>query len=134
MYCTEKYSWIVYLTFLIGCLALFLHQTYICLNIYLLDKSVLSTESVSTAEAEFPALTVCPSYENAFKHDILAQHGVTANDIRNLRFPKNGLSSIDFYDMVTFNLTELLSEMQILLYKTIQGTKVSRVKFTDGSQ
>ena len=71
---------------------------------------------------------MCPDFDEAFKHDILAKYDANANDIRNLKFPNVDISSVEFYDTITHNLTELLGEMQISMHKPIKGTKYTRVK------
>ena len=91
----------------------------------------MSTEIVGSDFAEFPAITICPEHKRAFKNEILQQFNLTAKDIRNFIFPSNGMKSQDFYDLITHNLTELITEMKISMVKPISGTKYTIVKMTD---
>ena len=70
----------------------------------------------SIAEAEFPAITICPNYEIAYKSDILNDYGISANDIRQLNFPKTkdqNLTSLEFFQKVSHSLTDIISKVTI---------------------
>ena len=73
----------------------------------------------SIAEAEFPAITICPNYEIAFKSDILKAYGSSAKDIRQLKFPKTNLTSLEFYQKVSHSLTDIISKVSIRVKKKI---------------
>ena len=74
-----------YFLFLIS-LVLFIRQNYLCIGNYIDDKSTMSSDIVSANTAEFPAITICPEYDQAFKNVILKQYNMTIKDIRNLKF------------------------------------------------
>ena len=119
-----------YFLFLVS-FTLFVKQNYLCICNYVSDKSTMSTEIVGSDFAEFPAITICPEHKRAFKNEILQQFNLTAKDIRNFIFPSNGMKSQDFYDLITHNLTKLITEMKISMVKPISGTKYTIVKMTD---
>ena len=119
-----------YFLFLIS-LVLFIRQNYLCIGNYIDDKSTMSSDIVSANTAEFPAITICPEYDQAFKNVILKQNNLTNKDIRSLKFPKNGIKSLDFYEMITHNITKLVTELKISMVKPISGTNFTTVKLRD---
>ena len=75
----------------------------------------------SIAEAEFPAITICPNYEIAFKSDILKAYGSSAKDIRQLKFPKTNLTSLEFYQKVSHSLTDIVTKVAIRFKQKINN-------------
>ena len=78
----------------------------------------------SIAEAEFPAITICPNYEIAYKSDILETYGISAYDIRQLNFPKTkdqNLTSLEFFQKVSHSLTDIISKVSIRFKKKINS-------------
>ena len=75
----------------------------------------------SIAEAEFPAITICPNYEIAFKSDILKAYGSSAKDIRQLKFPKTNLTSLEFYQKVSHSLTDIVTKVSIRFKQKINN-------------
>jgi hypothetical protein len=75
----------------------------------------------SIAEAEFPAITICPNYEIAFKSDILKAYGSSAKDIRQMKFPKTNLTSLEFYQKVSHNLTDIVTKVSIRFKQKINN-------------
>ena len=53
--------------------ALFLNQAWKCFELYRTDESAMSSNIESTAHAEFPALTICPDYFEAFKNEEISK-------------------------------------------------------------
>lgn len=50
--------------------------------------------------------------------------------IRNLQFPKvDGMSSLEFYELVTLDLDELLESFDFNFHDNFPGTKISQLKF-----
>ena len=71
-------------------------------------------------------MTICPDYLVAYKTDVLAKYNVTAWDIRKFRFPRlKNLTSLEFYQMVTFELNEVLKDMFIEGAYKIKGSQVN---------
>ena len=70
----------------------------------------------STTETEFPSFTICPDFDVAYKEDVLEKYKTSKWDMRGLRFPNtrsNNLSTLQFFKMVTYNLTEIVTSMSI---------------------
>ena len=84
-----------------------------------------------TAFAEFPSLSVCPSYFKAFKKDVLHKHNTSASEVRKLQFPNTEHKSLDFYEMVTLDLTELLQSVELNFHENFPNTKTKKLIFLD---
>ena len=70
----------------------------------------------STTETEFPSFTICPDFDVAYKEDVLEKYKTSKWDMRGLRFPNTrskNLSTLQFFKMVTYNLTEIVTSMSI---------------------
>ena len=66
-----------------------------------LDSIIFS----SSATAEFPALTICPDFDVAFKQDFLTLHKVMPNELRELNVPSSiNMSFAEFYQLATHDL------------------------------
>ena len=78
----------------------------------------------SIAEVEFPAITICPNFDIAYKSNILQVYNSSAMDIRNLKFPgtkHENMTSLDFFQKVTHSLTDILSKLSIRLKTKIDN-------------
>ena len=77
-------------------------------------------------------MTICPDYQVAYKTDVLAKYNVTASDIRKFRFPKlTNLTTLEFFNMVTFELNEVLKDMFIEGAYKIKGSPVTSFYLTE---
>ena len=86
----------------------------------------------STAEAEFPALTICPDFDDAYKTQILEDFGVSALDIRRGLFTKmknKSFTTYVQYQMATHELSEIVDQMKIQLKVPLKGTRQTYVRF-----
>ena len=65
----------------------------------------------SIDDMEFPAITVCPKYENSYKDDVLRQYGSNLSHYRSgyiYMDPKiTEKNAFEIYDEVTFKLHEV---------------------------
>ena len=69
---------------------------------------------LSTGESEFPAFTICPDYDVAYKSNILSQYDSNPDSMRKIQFPKSiDMSAKDFFELVTYSLEEILDSMTI---------------------
>ena len=67
----------------------------------------------STQWAEIPTLTICPSFDSAFKRAVLNEtYGLLPDNVRNFSFPSQ-VQSAQFYDEVTHNITDLVQQITI---------------------
>ena len=84
--------------------------------------------------AKFPSITICPDYSVAYKEDVLRSYGVTAGDIRNQDFPNfTEMTSLEFYNLVTYDLNELLKDLFIKVFSVMPGTRYSSFLITEQS-
>ena len=82
--------------------------------------------------AKFPSITICPDYSVAYKEDVLRSYGVTAGDIRNQDFPNfTEMTSLEFYNLVTYDLNELLKDLFIEAFSVMPGTRYSSFLITE---
>ena len=94
--------------------SVFLFFVIISIQRLLRYETSISLDVKSTAETEFPAFTICPQYEEAYKKDILSQYGSDPGKIRDLIFPKNAnMSANDFFEMVTYSVNEIVKSVEI---------------------
>ena len=94
--------------------SVFLFFVIISIQRLLRYETSISLDVKSSAETEFPAFTICPQYEEAYKKDILSQYGSDSAAIRGLNFPKNvNMSANDFFDMVTYSISEIVKSGEI---------------------
>ena len=70
----------------------------------------LVASSTSSRVAEFPAFTVCPSYQKSFKPKLLSYDGLSANDMRNFNYPTDKDSAM-YLKNVTHNVTDLIKSI-----------------------
>ena len=76
----------------------------------------------STVDVTFPALTICPHYNVAYKGEILGQYGSNATQMRKGLYPKFLGSSLEFFKNVTHNFEEIVQEIYISTFKSLHGT------------
>ena len=83
--------------------------------------------------ATFPALTVCPYFNVAYKRDILQQHGIDVSDLRNsIKFPQNlNISLANFFKEVTYSVEEIMNSIEVGTGRKKPGKNETYFKFTD---
>ena len=87
-----------------------------------------------TAFTEFPSVSVCANFYDAYKSETLQKYNVSANQIRKLQFPNNDIKSLEFYKMATLNLTELLQSVQINFHDNFPNSKANKILFVGKNQ
>ena len=115
--------------------SLFLKQAFLCFSLYQTDDSSMSVNMENTADAEFPALTICPDYFEAFKKNELQKFGISKGDIRGFNFMKfnsTSLNTLEQYHKVTHNLADVIEKFTISLSRALEGSKVTKVSFING--
>ena len=94
--------------------SIFLYFVIVSVNRLLRYDTSISLDVKNTAETEFPAFTICPQYEEAYKRDILAEYGSDPDKIRKLIFPNNvDIPAKDFFELITFSADEIIESMRI---------------------
>ena len=103
------YSLILLLSF-----SVFLYFVIVSVNRLLRYDTSISLDVKNTAETEFPAFTICPQYEEAYKRDILSEYGSDPDKIRKLIFPNNvDIPAKDFFELITFSADEIIESMRV---------------------
>ena len=118
-------------------LALFGMQSTTCFMKFLEMDTTTTLHIVSTNNAPFPQVTICPDYNVAYKKTFLDHFNTTASKMRNHIYPKSSeFSSYEFHNLVTFDLKELLSEMKISLTHVFHwnGSTFYKMKYHDGNK
>ena len=84
---------------------IFLVQSSKCIKIFQAKESVSTSKIVSSGSAEFPALSICADFFDAYKTDILENYDSSPENIRSLKFPNTSyLESLPLFESVTLNL------------------------------
>ncbi len=87
----------------------------------------------STGVTTFPAFTICPDFDHAYKKDVLARFGLTLNNVRKEgKFPPNlQRNGQNFVDLITHNLTELVAgkKSQNIIFKKIMFSLIGMLVF-----
>ena len=144
---------ILYLSVFLTCLIIFLVQvsrfieryiereTSISLNVqryyifcnifYKLNLMENIIESFRTQLTEFPSVTICPDYSIAYRRDVLAKFNTTVGEIRSLNFPNLSISTSRFFDLVTQNLTEILTSLTIKTLEKDNGSSFIKTTMYD---
>ena len=107
---------------------IFLIQSSKCIKLFQEKESVSSSKIVSTGMAEFPSLSICADFFDAYKKDMLEKFNSSAKNIRNLRFPNTpDYESLPFFKLITLNLTELIQSIDFNFHDSFPGTKISHL-------
>ena len=107
---------------------IFLIQSLKCIKLFQDKETVSTSKIVSTGMAEFPSLSICADFYDAYKKDILEEFNSSANNIRNLRFPNTfDYESLPFFQLITLNLTELIQSIEFNFHDSFPGTKISHL-------
>ena len=117
-----------------SCLVVFLYIVEGFFEKYLKHETSVSLEIMDTSKAIFPSLTVCPDYDVAYKRNKLEYYGTNVNNIRNLMFPnltKFNLTTQQFFKIVTYNLTEIVSKVDISTLQTFNGSNATKLSIYD---
>ena len=78
----------------------------------------------------FPSLTICPDYDLSYKKSVLDKYGLKADDVRELRFPKN-VTPGGFYDEVTLNMDDIIDSVIIETLHTPKDASYTTFIFND---
>ena len=70
--------------------------------------------------AEFPLFTICPSFDKAYKWDLLHQDGLSVKDMHSRNFPKDK-DSLAYLKKVTHNVSELIKSISFKLADNRDG-------------
>ena len=65
----------------------------------------------NTAHAEFPSITICPDYFEAYNETIIDEYNRTADDIRHFRYPDSRINSLEFFELITHDLQHVLEDL-----------------------
>ena len=116
----------------IASLSIFGIQSITCLMKFL-DKSTATTlHIVSTNNAPFPQVTICPDYKIAYKKEILDYFNTTPHQIRSHIYPKSTLlTSYEFHDFITYDFKDLLVEMEVSMSHVFEweGNNYYKMKY-----
>ena len=93
--------------------ALFVIQTRKCIEIFLQNDSVTTSKMHGTDNAEFPSLSICPDYHEAYNPKVLEKFNTSSHQMRDLKYPNTSFGSLHFFELSTYNLTEILKQMTI---------------------
>jgi hypothetical protein len=105
---------VIYFCVLTISLSIFIRQVVSCLTRYFNFDTSISLDVQSTGITEFPAFTVCPDFNAAYKGGLLDTCGLTVAQIRHMQFPSNlKMSSEDFFELVTYELEELVANVYV---------------------
>ena len=64
--------------------------------------------------AESPVFTICPLYAKGYKDNLLKEkYGLSTYDIMEFNYPSDVSNSIDFYDKITYNVSEMVKYVKI---------------------
>jgi hypothetical protein len=114
---------VVYFCVLTISLSIFVRQVVSCLTRYFHFDTSISMDVQSTGITEFPAFTVCPNFNVAYKGGLLGTYGLTKAQIRNMQFPSNlKMSSEDFFELVTYDMEELVANVFVSTNSKLTGT------------
>ena len=115
--------------------ALFIRQGLICISQFTMDSSSVSSFMKNTADAEFPALTICPDYNDAFRKKELEKFNITKLDIRRHDFTKfnsSTLSTLEQFERVTQDLQDVIEKFTIELTSPLEGSEYTKVSYNTG--
>ena len=105
----------------IASLSIFGIQSITCLMKFLGQNTATTLHILSTNNAPFPQVTICPDYSIAYKKEILDYFNTTPHALRGHIYPKSTLlTSYEFHDFVTYDFTDLLVEMEVSMSHVFQ--------------
>ena len=84
----------------------------------------------STNEATFPAMTICPGYDDAFNKTLASRFNTTVGLIRKGRYPKGIGSSRDFFNEVTTSFNTLVESIHVETLASLPNTTFREFLFT----
>ena len=91
-------------------------------------------ELLRSSVAEFPALTVCPNYDSAYKKDFLNEYGITTKEIRALNFPSTiNMTVAEFYEQATHSLQDIVSNVEIKTLRKLENKNGTTFYFFYGN-
>ena len=99
---------------LVASTGLFFRQAVVCISRFYSQETGISLDIINSEQAEFPVMTICPNYFDAYNGDVLQMYNTSASEIRQCIFPQTlDISSYEFYDLVTHELNETLISVLI---------------------
>ena len=89
----------------------------------------------SSELAEFPAFTICPDYDVAYKVSVLEKYNTKPNDMREFNYPKSiNKSFVHFFEEVTNSKSDLIKNIEIETKRKLSGTNYSEFIYMFGNQ
>ena len=89
----------------------FIIQASKCIKIFLAKESVSTSRMHNTAHAEFPSITVCPDFFEAYKETIIEKYNRTVEDVRHFRYPDTDLNSLEFFELITHDVQDIIDDL-----------------------
>ena len=87
---------------------------YFCIQRYLHYKSKVIITMKESKKETFMAFTICPSYQAAYKADVLSNYGSNIGEYRRGNFTINqSRNAFEIFKEVTYNFTEVIEEVLI---------------------
>ena len=99
----------------------------------LIEKKIFFFTKISSRRAEFPVFSLCPSYQRAYKPELLSQDDLNVNDLRNLKYPQNK-DSATYHRKVTHNVTEFIRSISFRVRDDIPSTKKGPIIYYFGGK
>lgn len=89
------------------CAMILLIESKFCIQRYLETHSKVIQSFNYAKNLTFIGFTVCPSFQNAYKSQVLELHGISKNDYKNGNFSNIG------YNTATYNWSEIIKQIWI---------------------
>ena len=87
----------------------------------------------SSRDTAFPAFTVCPTYQNAYKSEILQQDGLTVSDIRKFNYPQDK-DPANYLKNVTHSVTDMIQYITFRVKNFARNTTSTTLTFDSDSE
>ena len=124
---------IIFVMCLVASTGLFFRQAVVCISRFYSQDIGISLYIINSEQAEFPVMTICPNYFDAYNGDVLQMYNTSASEIRQCIFPQTlDISSYEFYDLVTHELNETLISVLIKVKHELKGNgrKYHKVQYS----
>ena len=86
------------------------------------------------SDTEIPAITLCPSYDAAYKRNILAKYNWSADSMREMKTPETNLSTLEFWHLVTHSLRDIVNSVTIEVTSEIPNTSITEISMFENIQ
>ena len=81
---------------------------------------------------ELPVISLCPSYLAAYKSDVLKSFDWNAHLMRTMKIPETNMTTLEFWQLTTYKLQDMVDSVAILTTKRIPNTNAMKIEmFTD---